>query len=332
MTTALILWGYAALLATAGAIVMQRARWVDRAPRLGIVAWQALSVSVVLAVAFGGLAVVVPTDVVSMNLAKLVDSCAMLLSAQYATPGGAAVATTGLTVAAVVFGRWMYCTVEEFSRSAAVRRRHHQVLAMVGRASQEPGVTLLDDTRPYVYCVAGRRHRIVMTTGASEMLDAVQVSAVLAHERAHLRGRHHLAIAAAAAMARAFPRIPLFIAARDEITRMLELTADDAASRKEHRLTLAEAMLTLAVAAPPSGALAARGTAAGERVRRLITGHRPLARWAAGMAWSAALTLVVAPLIALTTPAVTAGPDCCTAEQQQPLAVADLCTAASRNC
>lgn len=329
MNVALILWGYALVLGTVGVVVMRRARWVDRAPRLAIAAWQALSVSTLLAVALGGLALVVPTDLVSMNLAQLVESCAMVLQAQYAGPGSAALAIGGLTLATAILGRWVYCSLVEFWRSAAVRRRHHDVLAMVGRI--ELGVTLLDDDRPYVYCVAGRRHRIVLTTGANTILGPDQLSAVLAHERAHLRGRHHWVIAAAAAAARAFPRVPMFTVARNEVTRLVELAADDAASRSAHRLTLAEAMLALSAAAPPAGALAVGGSAAAARVRRLITGYRPLAGWAGALGMTAAVTLIAVPLIALATPAMTAGPDCCTTERHRSIA-ADHCPAGARDC
>lgn len=131
-------------------------------------------------------------------------------------------------------------------------------------------------------------------------------------------------------MARAFPGVPMLTVARDEVVRLVELAADDKASHTAHRLSLAEAILTLAGTAPPAGALAASGTAAA-RVRRLISGHRPLANWAGALGMTAALTLIVAPLIALATPAVTAGPDCCTVERQR-TAAAGHCSAATRDC
>ncbi|MGH8826733.1 MAG: M56 family metallopeptidase [Jiangellaceae bacterium] len=331
MNVALILWGYAAVLATVGGVAMRRAGWVDRAPRLAIATWQALSLSTLLAVAFGGLALIVPTHLLSVSLAHWVESCAMMLRAQYATPGGAALATSGLVLAMAVLARWAYYSVVEFSRNAAARRRHHDVLALVGRAALDPGVTVLDDDRPYVYCVAGRRHRIVLTTGASSRLDTAQMSAVLAHERAHLRGRHHLVIGAAGALARAFPWLPMFAVARDEVTRLVELVADDRASRSVHRFDLAEAMLTLSAGAPPAGALAIGGSSAAARVRRLIAGHRPIQAWAVAVGVSAVVTLVAAPLIALATPAVMAGPDCCATEQQH-AAAAEECWSASPGC
>lgn len=330
MIVALILWGYALVLATLGVLTLRRAAWVDRAPRLAIAAWQALTASIVLAVVFGGLALVVPTAQVSANLAQLVEACAMALQEQYGTPGGAALATGGLALAVVVVGRWVHCALIEFSRSAAVRRRHLEVLAVVGRREPGLGVTLLEDGRPFVYCLAGRRHQIVMTTAASSMLDEVQVAAVLAHEHAHLRGRHHLAISAAAALVRAFPWLPAFAVARREITRLIELVADDHATRSSHRHSLAEAMLTLATGAAPAGALAASDSDAVTRVRRLIAGYRPLTTWARTVAVTAAVTLVAAPALVLAAPAVTAGPDCCTADQPAAMA-AEHCSAEGRH-
>lgn len=322
MIVALVLWAYAFLLATVGMVALRRAAWVDRAPRLGIAAWQALSGSVVLAVIFGCLALVVPTSIVSTSISGLLEACAMALQAQYATPAHAVLAVGGLGLAAAMSTRWAYVSLVEFSRNAAVRRRHNDALTLLGRAEPSLDVTLLDDERPYVYCLAGRRHRIVMTTAASSALDEAQLSAVLAHERAHLRGRHHLVVTSAAALTRAFPRLPVFRHARDEITRLVELVADDRASRCADRLGLAEAMLTLAAAPPPAGALAARGSAAAGRVRRLIAGHRPLAIWARGIVAAAAVGAVIAPILVLSAPVMMAGPDCCNAERSATVAAA----------
>jgi hypothetical protein len=53
---ALALLGYAALLLTAGAAALARARWADRAPRLAVAAWLALTGSAVVSVVLGGAA------------------------------------------------------------------------------------------------------------------------------------------------------------------------------------------------------------------------------------------------------------------------------------
>lgn len=312
------------VLATLGAYTLRQAGWVDRAPRLAIAVWQALSASVVLAVILGGLALVVPTTVVSANVAAWLQACAMALQAQYATPGGAALATAGLAIAIGVTGRWLYCWVAELSWSSRIRRRHHEVLSMVGRAGPDAGVTLLDHKAPVVYCVAGRPHRIVLTTAAGDVLDEAQLAAVLAHERAHLRGRHDFAVGAGVALARAFPWPRVFRDARDEVTRLVELLADDNATGSTSRLHLAEAMLNLADQKPPAGALSAGGSAAATRVRRLIEGHRPLAAWVRTLGLTAALALVAAPLFMLAGPAASAADWCADGRSR---AGVELCTA-----
>ncbi len=71
--------------------------------------------------------------------------------------------------------------------------------------------------------------------------NEAQLAAVLAHERAHQAGRHHLLLSLAAVPAAAFPRVPAFRMARDEVARLSELAADDAAAARSPRLTMAEA-------------------------------------------------------------------------------------------
>jgi hypothetical protein len=61
MSAAAALLGYAALLLTAGPAVLTGARWPERAPRLAIAAWFALTGSAVASVLAGGLALMVPT-------------------------------------------------------------------------------------------------------------------------------------------------------------------------------------------------------------------------------------------------------------------------------
>jgi Zn-dependent protease with chaperone function len=99
--------------------------------------------------------------------------------------------------------------------------RHDEVLSLVGRRGPMPGVVLLEDDRPAVYCVPGRR-RIVFTTGALRRLDGRQLDAVLAHERAHLAGRHHMVIMFAEALRAAFPHTRFFAAAASQISCLVE--------------------------------------------------------------------------------------------------------------
>ena len=80
------------------------------------------------------------------------------------------------------------------------------------------------------YCLPGRVGTIVLTTAALAALDDAELAAVLAHERAHLRGRHHLVLAAASALAQTLPFLPGLCTAQTELARLLEMIADDKAA------------------------------------------------------------------------------------------------------
>jgi hypothetical protein len=86
--------------------------------------------------------------------------------------------------------------------------------------------------------------------GDSRRRTARLLAAVVAHERAHLVGRHHLLVTLAGVPAEAFPRIPAFCHARVQVARLAELAADDAAAQRSPRLTVAGALLTLSAARP----------------------------------------------------------------------------------
>ncbi len=305
MIVALVLLGYAALLAVAGPWVLTHGAWTDRAPRLGIIAWQSLTVAVVGAVALAGLALVLPTVPVSAGLADLLRACVMALQAQYATPGGAAAGATGAVLAFAVLGRCGYCAASSLRGASRGRAHHRGVLALVGEQRPEMGAVVLRDAAPAVYCLPGRGRRIVVTAGALDLLDDDQLVAALAHERAHLDQRHDLVIAWAAGLARAFPRIGVFAQGLSESRRLVELLADDVATRTTDRLTLAEALLNLAGGRTPAVALGAGGGAAA-RVQRLIAPRRPFGHARRAGTVLAVLALFAAPIIALATPALAA--------------------------
>ncbi|MBW3551510.1 MAG: M48 family metalloprotease [Proteobacteria bacterium] len=141
-----------------------------------------------------------------------------------------------------------------------------------------------------------------------------QLAAVIAHERAHLRERHHIAVAVAAGLARAFPLVPLFTAAANEIARLVEMRADDAAARDTDQISVAAALVALAGMRAPRAALAAADTAGAMRVMRLLEPAVPVGL-GRRVALVAALTLLLlAPALLAAYPAfAAAGADICTA-------------------
>ncbi|MQA03873.1 MAG: M48 family metalloprotease [Streptosporangiales bacterium] len=269
MSIALILVGYAVLLGALGIGVLRRAGWVDRAPRLGILAWLAVVASMLAAIVLAGFSLAVPIRWVSGDLAELLRACVMALRAQYATPGGTVVGVVGAVLAVTVLTRIAFCLVATVAEAGALRRRHRRVLAMIGRHDRGLDAIVVDHDVPAAYCLPGRPAQVVVTSTALADLAADEIDAVLAHERAHLRGRHHLLTVAVVGLARAFPFVPTFLVARAEVDRLVELIADDAATRCCSRLAVADALLTVAAPAP-AGALGAGGSSTADRIRRLI--------------------------------------------------------------
>ena len=306
MIVAAVLFAYAVLLCTLAPRVLRGAGWAEQAPRLGIVVWQALGASALTSAVLAGLALTVPTVRVSADLAQLLQACVMALTAQYASPGGAAAGAAGAVLALAVLGRVAWCAGAALLRIRRERMEHREVLDMVGRADPVRGVVVLDHAEPAAYCLPGRHRRTVITTGALRALDDDQLAAVLAHEHAHQAERHDAVLAWTQTLARAFPRVPLFRLAEEEIARLVEMRADDVAAARSGRLTTAAALLAVAGGRTPAVALAAGGSTAARRVRRLIEAHPPLSRLriAAGSLCTAVALAV--PLLVVGGPAAAA--------------------------
>lgn len=306
MIAPITLAAFALLAGTLGPRLLRGSDWPNRSPRLGILVWQALSVSTLLAVVLTGAALAVPTLPMTTNLAELLQACAMALTAQYTTPGGAALSAAGTILALTVLARVGSCLAAELLTANRERRRQLDALVLVARHHADWDALVVDHPAAAAYCLPGGRHQVVVTTAALTALDDDQIAAVLAHERAHLRGRHHLILAAAAALERAFPRVPVFSDARRELARLVEMLADDVAARRNDRLTVATALVRLAEGSPPATALGAGGSSALARVRRLAVPAHPLGAARSTLAALAAVAVLGAPVLIVAAPAVLA--------------------------
>ncbi|MEU4235136.1 M56 family metallopeptidase [Nonomuraea sp. NPDC026600] len=277
MTVAVILALYGISAAALLPKLLARAAWADRAPRLAIAMWQAASASVVASALLSAFAAAVPASVVGHGLAGLFEACAMLLN------DGATLSTTSTRVSVAVSGlllaRLTYAGAAVLLGTRRERRRHANALALLGRHDRDLDAVVVDYDERLAYCLPGRNGHAVITTGALRSLAPEQVAAVLAHEQAHLRGHHHLVLAAADTLTRAFPGVPLFARARTEIARLVELLADDVAARRHPRVHIAAALVRLATGEAPAFALGAGGATALARVRRMLGPHAPLDRW-----------------------------------------------------
>ncbi|WP_298591357.1 M56 family metallopeptidase [uncultured Kocuria sp.] len=305
MTAPLLLVSFAVLAAVAGPL-LRLGTWADRSPRLAIFAWQAVSVSAVLSVILAGVSLAMPVMPTTTGVADFLQACAIVLRQQYSTPGGAALSTAGATLAILVLGRVLYCLVAELVSARRDRLKQLGSLSLISRRDPATGMLVVDHDVPAAYCLPGRRSEIVFTTAALGALDAEQRDAVLRHEQAHLRGQHHVVLGAADALVRAFPKVSLFVVARAEMGRLVELIADDkAAAGENNRLAVATALVRLAEAgSAPASALAASGTATVVRVRRLAAPAAPLRRVRVALTVAAATTVLALPLGVAATPAM----------------------------
>ncbi len=306
MTVAAILVVYAACAGTVGARMLGRARWPARAPLLAIITYLAGAWSVVAALGLAGLTLAVHATALGGGLSQLIGACVLRLRDAYATPGGAIVAGLGLTLAGAVVARTAVIAVTHLR---AVRRhalRHAQTARLVGRREPALGAVLVDHAQPAAYCVAGPHPTVILTTAALQALDPDQVDSVLAHERAHLVYRHHRILAIARIGRQMLPFLPLMRDADTQITRLVEMHADDAATAGRDSGPLATALVVLATAAGPAPGLAAATTDAVQRIQRLLSPVEPLGRVRRQLLRAGAAALALTPVLLALAPAMVA--------------------------
>jgi Zn-dependent protease with chaperone function len=338
MITALALLGYAACAAWCVPALLAPLTRRGASVRAGLAAWLTAMASVL-----GSAAVAIQFSfrTVAADWPQLTQALCRSVAGGACTPevyrsalyegGVAALALVATLLSAVALWRYSH----RVQRSRRQTRAHAEAARMVGRALTEGAeaagtgalagrraeAVVLDDPRPAAYCVAGRPAAIVLTSGALEVLDPAQLSAVLAHERAHLAHGDHLLHTLTQGLAAAFPGVPLFTRGAAEVARLTEMSADDAAARANGRPALIAALLAIATgtvipsavisstgapatsargAAIPRGALAAAAYAVPARVERLLRPSSP----ARSAALTATLTLALI-LLAAVPPALT---------------------------
>jgi beta-lactamase regulating signal transducer with metallopeptidase domain len=306
VTVAAVLVIYAACVGTVGARMLGRARWPGRAPLLAIITYLAAAWSVVAALGLAGLTLAVHATALGGGLSNLIGACVLRLRDTYATPGGATVAGLGLTLAGAVMARTALTAVTHLRAVRQHALRHAQTARLVGRREPTLGAVLVDHAQPAAYCVAGPHPTVILTTAALQTLNPDQLDAVLAHERAHLAYRHHRLLAIARIGRQMLPFLPLMRDADTQITRLVEMHADDAATADRDTRPLATALVVLAAGASPAPGLAAAATDAVQRIQRLLRPAEPLSRVRRQLLRAGAAALALTPVLLALTPAIAA--------------------------
>jgi beta-lactamase regulating signal transducer with metallopeptidase domain len=286
--------------------MLGRARWPDRAPLLAIVTYLAAGWSVVAALGLAGLTLAVHGTALGGGLSHLIGACVLRLRATYGTPGGATVAGLGLALAGAVAARTALTAMTHIRAAGRQALRHAQTARLVGHPEPAWGAVLVEHAQPHAYCVAGRHPTVILTTGAVQALDPGQLDAVLAHERAHLAGHHHRLLALARIGRMVLPFLPLMRDADEQVARLVELHADDAAAQARDPRLLATALVVLATAASPAPALAAAATDSVQRIHRLLGPAEPLGRARRQLLRTIAAALALTPVALALAPAVLA--------------------------
>ena len=298
MITALVLGCYAVLVGFAAPRLPPRFWPGDGAPRRTCALLMILAYSLPLSVIAGGFMLGATLLGPLARLDPGVDACAHRLPINDESPIGPLLGTAGMIAAGLLCARICLCLASTFAAARLRRRAHAAVLRLCGRPDGALNVTVLEHEQAASYCMPGRGGRIVVTSKAIQLLTADQLRAVLAHERAHLRGRHHLLITFAAALRRAVPRVRLIAYADVEVRRLVELIADDAAARDHGPLAVATALAVLGAGHVPGGALGVvEGPGALARISRLAAPSAVTSRRRAALSGAVVAAAATVPVL-----------------------------------
>lgn len=295
MTIAAVLMVLTVALAVLSPSALQNTHWAVRAPRAGVFVWM-LTVAAMTAAALGaGVAAALPLLHHLGGLRELIHQCPVFWAALRAHLSYLLLAVAGMLASATI----TTLSVRAIVRQLRVARQVgiHHALAVMTTGQDASGFAVMPADQPAAWSLAVNGGYVVVTQAAVDQLDDEELEAVLAHERAHLRGHHHLLRTLMAAAAAALP-CRLTRAAARQTADLLEMRADDVATRRHGEETVARALLTLSGVAP-AGALGAGGPAIGRRLARLLDPPAP-AGYRAAAAMATALAGAVLPVAVVT--------------------------------
>ncbi|MGH3277806.1 MAG: M56 family metallopeptidase [Trebonia sp.] len=289
---------------------MLRATWPRRSPAAAILLWQALGLA-------GGLAAVGALLAIGVSgpgtqagvLGGLTALGRRLASGQLVAPHQPVV-LTGIRFTALVAGFALFTAlcgmlVMAFAGTIGARRRQRELLALLAHGDPKvPGALVIDYPAAAAYCLPGIHSQIVVSAGTLALLGPAELTAVLAHERAHVRARHDLVLIPFASLRRAFPHSRVIAQTSRTVALLVEMMADDRALRDRGLLprVLATALLRFGTAGShgaPAGALAAAEGELTARVNRLLAPQPPLPRATQAAVVIGSAALVAVPLVLL---------------------------------
>lgn len=249
----------AVLLGCLAGPVLDRIRAGALGPRTAVACWTAALAGTVIASAGVVAVALISPPGPGHGLLTLLRDCLP----HHETQAMIAAAVASLVLLAAC-GTRLARGVPRLVRALRHRRRHWEMLRLVARPhTRHADVLVLDHPVPVAYSLSARRRAIVVSTGAQDALSAAELGAVLAHERAHLRQRHHALLLVLDLAHALLPWLPTVRRAKARLPLLLEMAADDTAAHTHGPRTLVKALHTLASppgAPNPPGSLAATGS------------------------------------------------------------------------
>ncbi|MGY1875490.1 M56 family metallopeptidase [Nocardia gipuzkoensis] len=298
--TAPVFAGLALLLAGPAPALLSRATWTYRTPRAALVLWQAIALAAVLSAFGSGLAIAAellvpgPDGRPTTAPTREIDALGLPLWLAY-------VFVFALTL--LVGARLIYAVVRVGVHTRMRRARHRMLVDLLDQSGphrRAADIRVLAATEPIAYCLPGLRQRVVLSEGTLTNLADAEVTAIVSHERSHLRARHDLVLEAFTAVHEAFPRVVRSKAALGSVKLLIELLADDSAVKVTGPKPLARALVACAKSTAPQGALAAGGPTTLIRIQRLSERIGDIRIAAAAYLGSAAILVV--PTLAVAVP------------------------------
>ncbi len=249
---------------------LARASWAPRSPGLALLLWQALGLA-------GGLLALETAATVALAPAGPTHLEALRALADGRAGEVPLWAGAALATGVLVLLRLLGVLLASAARTLRARHENRVLVDLVAtRNPLLPGARVVEHAVPLAYCLPGLRPRVVLSSGVLALLREDEVRAVLAHEAAHVDQRHDLVVLPFVALRATFPGLGGVRTAVGEVGLLVEMLADDRASRRHPREVLARALYKVGTGEVPAGGLAAGGSSVLLRAQRLLDPPAPL--------------------------------------------------------
>lgn len=154
--------------------------------------------------------------------------------------------------------------------SSRLRRQQRTVLDLVSEHADVSGISLVDHAHPLAYYLPGGGGRVVVSTGAVNVLSKHEFDAVVSHELGHRHGRHGALLIPLQALSPFVSFLPLARRAPAVMRAYLEMAADDFARERSSNDALRGALEKSSLFhRPPQGSFAMHDGTVDRRLRRL---------------------------------------------------------------